>query len=31
VSNKSNCNLYVELKMADKIDDETNERKPELP
>jgi hypothetical protein len=31
VINKSNCNLYVELKMAQKIEDNAKERKPELP
>ena len=31
VLNKSNTNLYVELRMAQKVDDNTMERKPELP
>jgi len=31
VINKSNSNLYVELKMAQKIDDSGKDRKQELP
>ena len=31
VINKSNCNLYVELKMSQKIEEETKERRPEIP
>lgn len=31
VINKSNCNLYIELKMAQKIDENSKERQPELP
>lgn len=29
--NKSNTNLYVELKMSQKIDEDTQQRQPELP
>ncbi len=31
VVNKSNCNLYVELKMSQKIEEDTKERRPEIP
>lgn len=31
VINKSNCNLYIELKMAQKIDEDSLKREPELP
>ena len=31
VLNKSNTNLYVELKMTSKVDETTNERVPDLP
>lgn len=31
VINKASCNLYVELKMATKIDDDTQKREQELP
>jgi len=31
VVNRSNCNLYIELKMASKVEEGSNERKQELP
>jgi hypothetical protein len=31
VINKSNCNLYIELKMAQKTNEDSNKREPEIP